>query len=129
MQTALSELRLDIPLPAGADARGFERGWRETLAAQKLTALAAPPSAAVSARFRLCGPDLGGERGSAWERYLTARLSALPGTPSVAADPAHAASEWQGVKVWLSYPSRDLAAVLKKSKQKPHSSHHRGRRP
>ena len=44
MQPGLSELRLDIPLPAGADAHGFERGWRETLAAQKLTALAAPPA-------------------------------------------------------------------------------------
>ena len=128
MQTSLCELRFDVPLPDGADARGFERGWQETLAAHRLTALAAPPSAAVSARFRLCG--LGpGERLTAWDRYLTARLSALPGTPTVAADPASPSSEWQGVRVWLSYPARDLAAVLKKSKQKPHSFHPRGRRP
>ena len=129
MQDDLCELRFDIPLPPGVDAHGFERGWRESLAAQKLTALAAPPAAAVSARFRLCGADFEAERMSAWSHYLTARLAALPGTPDVTADPAGASPDWQGVKIWLSYSSRDLAALLKKSKQKSHSFHHRGRRP
>ena len=129
MQTGLCELRFDIPLPAGADAHGFERGWRETLASQKLTAIAAPPSAAVSARFRLCGRDWEDGRVSTWSHYLTARLSALPGAPSVAADPAQASSDWHGVRIWLSYPSHDLAALLKSKRKTTHSSHPRGRRP
>ena len=129
MQDDLCELRFDIPLAGGADAQGFERGWRDVLAAQKLTALTAPPASAVSARFRLCGAGLEDERTSAWNRYLTARLAALPGTPSVAAESASTSPDWRGVKIWLSYRSRDLAALLKKSKQKPKPSYLRGRRP
>ncbi len=129
MQDDLCELRFEVPLPAGADVLGFECGWRETLAAQKLTALAAPPAAAVAARFRLCGTDFDDARVSAWNHYLTARLAALPGTPAVAADPSGVSHDWHGVKIWLSYHSRDLSALLKTSKRTAHSSRHRGRRP
>jgi len=129
VQDDLCELRFDVPLPDGADVRGFERGWRDVLAAQKLTALTAPPAAAVSARFRLCGAGLEDGRASAWNRYLTARLAALPGAPSVAAESAGTSPDWYGVKIWLSYRSHDLAALLKKSKQKTRPSHFRGRRP
>ena len=129
MQDDLCELRFDVPLPAGADVRGFEAGWRETLAAQKLTALVAPPAAPVSARFRVCGPGFESERLAAWNRYLTARLTALPGAPSVAAEQAGASPDWRGVRIWLAYRSRDLSALLKKSSRKSHPSRDRGRRP
>ncbi len=108
----LCELRLDIPLPNDADARGFERAWRETLAAQRLDA-----SQPCAARFRLCCADLDAARASAWTQYLTARLAALPGGPSVAADVAAPPPDWRGVRVWLAYRPRDMAAVFKKSKK------------
>ena len=128
VQDDFSELRFDVPLPPEADAGGFERGWRDLLAAQKLTALTLPPASAVSARFRLCGMDFEGQRKLAWNHYLTVRLGALPGAPAVTTDTIGASPDWRGVKIWLSYPSRDLATLLKKSKQKSHSSHYRGRR-
>ena len=99
------------------------------LAGQKLTALTLPPASAVAARFRLCGTDFADQRGSAWNHYLTARLAALPGAPTVTSDTAGASPDWRGIKIWLSYPARDLAALLKKTRQKSHSSHYRGRRP
>ncbi len=117
MRNGLCEMRFDVPLSEGSGPRQFERGWRETLAAQKLTALAMPPAQAVSARFRLCGPALSAEQASAWERYLPARLSALPGSPTVVADPPAPSADWQGVKIWLAYPTQDLAALLHKSKK------------
>ena len=126
MQEDLCELRLDIALPDGADARGFESAWRETLAAQRLDA-----AKALSARFRLCCDDLDAARASAWTLYLTARLSALPGTPSVAAAPPTAAfsADWRGVRVWLGYRTHDLAVLLRKSKTPKKSARIRGRRP
>ena len=80
MHESLCELRFDIPLLPGTDARRFERAWRAELAAQKMTALAMPPAQAITARFRVCG--LGGQ--SEMDRYLAARLAALPGHPAVA---------------------------------------------
>jgi hypothetical protein len=121
VQDDLCELRLDIPLPTGADARGFESAWRATLA-QKRLAQAQP----LSARFRLCCADLDAVRTSAWTQYLTARLAALPGTPSVAAEStALPPPDWRGVRIWLAYRSSDLTALLKPKK----SARFRGRRP
>lgn len=117
MRNQLCEMRFDVPLSNSSEPRQFERGWRETLAAQKLTALAMPPAQAVSARFRLCGLSLTAEQMSAWERYLPTRLSALPGSPTVAADPPTVSADWQGVRIWLAYPAQDLAALLQKSKK------------
>ncbi len=127
MQDDLCELRFDIPLPDSRDPRQFERGWRAVLAAQHLTALAMPPAQTVAARFRLCGAAMGNEPPSALTRYLSLRLAALPGSPTVAADQPASSSDWHGVKIWLSYRSSDLTALLQKSKKK--SSPTRGRRP
>lgn len=123
MRNGLCEMRFDVPLPDGGGPRQFERGWRDALAAQKLTALATPPAQAVSARFRVCGPGLDAEQTSAWERYLPARLGALPGSPTVAADPPTLSPDWQGVKIWLAFPAQDLAALLHKSKKPARKSH------
>jgi hypothetical protein len=108
-------LRLDIPLPDGADARGFERAWCETLAAQRLDA--ARSRRYQAARFRLCWADLDGPRESAWTRYLTTRLAALPGGPTVAAEAAAPPPDWRGVRVWLAYRPPDLEALLRKSRK------------
>lgn len=123
MQDEFCELRFDIPLPPDADPRRFERGWRDVLAAQRLTALAVPPAQAVAARFRVCGPAV-----TALERYLPARLAALPGAPAVAAETTTSSPDWQGVKIWLSYRSQDLNTLLQKSKMPNSSRHNRGRR-
>ena len=117
MPNALCEMRFDVPLPGAGEPRHFERNWREVLASQKMTALAMPPAQAVSARFRLYGPALSDEQASAWGRYLPTRLAALPGQPTVAADPPVLSSDWQGVKIWLAYPAQDLAALLQQSKK------------
>lgn len=117
MHEALCEMRFDVALPDGGGPRQFERSWRETLAAQKMTALAMPPAHAISARFRLYGPALPNEQTSEWQRYLPARLAALPGRPIVAADPPALSSDWHGVKIWLAYPAQDLASLLHKSKK------------
>ena len=110
-------MRFDVPLPSGSGPRQFEWAWRETLATQKMTALAMPPAQAVSARFRLYAPALSDELTSIWERYLPARLAALPGRPEVAIGPATLSSDWQGVKIWLAYPVQDLVALLQKARK------------
>ena len=122
----LCELRFDISLPPGTDARRFERAWRSELAAQKMTALAMPPAQAVAARFRVCGlnerPEL--------DAYLAARLSALPGSPAVAQEASEAATDWAGVKIWLSYRPGELTTLLQQTKQKTKKSKQsRGHRP
>lgn len=121
----LCEMRFDVPLAANVDPNGFERGWRSLLAAQKMTALAMPPARAVSARFRVCGPDAAGDI-AAMDRFLRARLAALPGRPEVASEPSLPSPDWQGVKIWLSYPTDELQTLLRASKKK---SPFRGRRP
>lgn len=117
----LCEMRFDVPLPAGRgdEPRRFERAWRAELAAQKKTALAMPPARAVSARFRVVGPDARPGLG----RYLQARLAALPGGPVVAPDSGAPqagrpewTSEWTGVQIWLAYPAADLPALLRAPK-------------
>lgn len=113
MTETLCELRFDIPLPPGSNANRFEKAWRAQLAAQKMTALAMPPAQAVAARFRICGPDGQAEM----KRYLTARLAALPGSPSVICEMPALSQDWAGVKVWLSYRSQDLPALLQKTRQ------------
>lgn len=131
MQDTLCELRFDVPLTADLSPRQFEKNWRALLAAQKMTALAMPPAHAVAARFRVCGPDVDGEHPSPLQPYLMARLSALPGTPTVAADPPLASSNWRGVKVWLSFRADALPALLQSSKlpkKKPIFPHFRGQR-
>lgn len=117
MAETLCEMRFDIPLPPGTDSRCFERAWRAELAAQKLTALAMPPAAAVTARFRTCGAD----SQPALEQYLAARLAALPGNPEVAQELAGPSMEWTGVKIWLAYRAADLTALLQKTKSKTKS--------
>jgi hypothetical protein len=119
----LCELRFDISLPPNADARRFERGWREALAAQRLTALAMPPTEVVAARFRVSGPSI-----STLERYLPTRLAALPGVPHVAAEAASPSSDWQGVRIWLSYRAHDLSALLANAKRSHSVKATRGRR-
>ena len=117
----LCELRFDVSLPAGLDAARFERAWRAELAAQKMTALAMPPAQAVTARFRVCGrarqPEL--------DRCLLARLAALPGGPTVAQEPDTPSPDWAGVKIWLSYRSRELAPLLQKTKKPTRKRGHR----
>lgn len=115
------ELRIDIPLPPNSSPTEFERAWRAALSAQGLTALAVPPAQALAARFRLCGvtPD-------ALRHYLPLRLAALPGAPAVQAEADNSPGDWQGVRVWLSYPARDLPALLKRPKPQFHPA--RGRR-
>jgi hypothetical protein len=115
VQEELCELRFDVPLPPGGGSRQFEQGWRQVLAAQKLTALAVPPAEAVAARFRLCGTE---EADATLGRYLAVRLAALPGSPAVSAEAALPSPDWRGVKVWLSYRAPDLAALLRSSRQK-----------
>ena len=120
---SLCELRFDIPLTAGREdeTRGFERAWRAELAAQKRTALAMPPARAVTARFRVVGP----ETSPSFGRYLQARLAALPGGPTVtvhseAARTTQATSlrpDWAGVQIWLAYPAADLPALLHAAKK------------
>lgn len=113
----LCELRFDIPLmPQGreTEARQFERAWRTELAAQKKTALAMPPAQAVAARYRIAGPEAGPEM----HRYLQSRLAALPGSPSVAAEPDARMGDWAGVQIWLSYPAADLPALLRTKQTK-----------
>ena len=123
----LCELRFDILLPPGTDARCFERAWRSELAAQKMTPLAMPPAQAVAARFRVCGlnerPEL--------DVYLAARLSALPGNPEVLQEASNVPSpDWVGVKVWLSYRSGELTALLQGGRQKTKKpTRNRGLRP
>ncbi len=136
----LCELRFDVPLPAGRgdEPRLFERAWRAELAAQKKTALATPPARAVSARFRIVGPDARPELG----RYLQARLAALPGGPAVAPDadalPFQAVRpDWAGVQIWLAFPAADLPALLRAPKtaktnttpNRKRPNHFRGHRP
>lgn len=130
MQNEMCELRFDVPLPHDGGPRQFEHVWRQVLAAQRLTALATPPAQAVSARFRLCGTSRdNSEHASALARYLPTRLAALPGAPTVVADPPAASPDWQGVKVWLSYRAPDLAALLQKSRKPSKKTHHaRGHR-
>ena len=67
-----------------------------------------PPAKAVSARFRLCGTSPQSEQTTALTQYLPARLAALPGTPSVAAEAPTPTPGWQGVRIWLAYPAQDL---------------------
>lgn len=128
MQDMLCEIRFDVSLPADPSPRRFETRWRATLAAQKMTALATPPARAVAARFRVCGPDFDGEHLSPFQLYLVARLSALPGTPAVAADPPLPSPNWRGVKVWLSFRAADLPALLRQAKPKSFSHRYRGHR-
>lgn len=116
----LCELRFDIPLTPGRgdESQRFERAWRAELAAQKQTALAMPPARAVTARFRVVGPNAGPDL----RRYLQARLAALPGGPTVLpgseADPATLGRpDWSGVQIWLTYPAADLPALLRASKK------------
>lgn len=92
MQESLCELRFDISLPPGTDARRFERAWRAELTAQKMTALAMPPAQAIAARFRVCGLNEQPEMNS----YLAARLAALPGHPEVAGEPGVPSPDWTG---------------------------------
>jgi hypothetical protein len=125
VQDDLCELRFDVPLADGDGPHQFERGWRAVLAAQRLTTLAMPPAHAVSARFRLCGTSPQSEETAALSRYLPARLAALPGTPSVAAEAPSAATDWRGVRIWLAYPAHDLPGLMQRSKQ---TKHPRGRR-
>lgn len=112
------ELRLDVPLPPNSTTQHFERGWREALSAQRLTALAVPPAHALAARFRVCG--LADE---ALRRYLPHRLHALPGSPSVQAEPDSPSGDWRGVRIWLSYRTQDLPALLQRPARKPKPSH------
>ncbi len=105
------ELRIDVPLPPDSSPSEFERAWRAALCAQRLTALAVPPARALRARFRVCGPS-----SDALRRHLPLRLAALPGAPVVQAETDSASGDWQGVRVWLSYPARDLPALLKRPK-------------
>lgn len=111
------EMRFDISLPNGGGTREFERRWRETLAAQKMSALAMPPARTLAARFRLFGPPLMGDQSSAWERFLPMRLAALPGQPTVSAEPPVIGSDWQGVKIWLTYSPQELTVLLQKLKK------------
>lgn len=120
------ELRLDIPLPAGGTAKQFEQGWRAVLSAQHLTALAVPPAQALAARFRVCGPA-----NDALHQYLPHRLAALPGGPRVQAETDSVSGDWQGVRIWLSYRTQDLPALLQRAPRKtafPSSRAFRGRR-
>lgn len=117
------ELRLDIPLPANSTARQFEQGWRTVLSAQHLTALAVPPAQALAARFRVCGLEDG-----ALQQYLPHRLAALPGSPRVQAEPDTLASDWQGVRIWLSYRAQDLPSLLQRPAHKNSFRVSRGRR-
>ncbi len=142
---ATCELRFDVPLAAGRGndrARLFERAWRAELAAQKKTALATPPARAVSARFRVVGPDA-----PDLCRYLRTRLAALPGGPVVTGDSVTAEAgaeasyslrpEWAGVQIWLAFPAADLPALLRapknaKTNPKPNANRQtrfRGHRP
>ena len=122
----LCELRFDIPLPLGTDARCFERAWRAELAAQKMTVLAMPPAQAVAARFRVCGANSRAELAP----YLAARLAALPGSPTVAREPSPPSPDWAGVKIWLSYRPGELTALLQTAKQKTKKpTRNRGHRP
>jgi hypothetical protein len=122
VQDELCELRFDIPLPPEADPRRFERGWRDALAAQRLTALAMPPAETVAARFRLCGPSA-----ASLEHYLSARLAALPGAPRVSAEAVSSSPDWQGVRIWLSYRTHDLTALLTQAKRSHSVKATRGR--
>lgn len=113
---SVCELRFDIPLTLGRgdETQRFERAWRAELAAQKRTALAIPPARAVSARFRIVGPDTL----PSLRRYLQARLAALPGGPTVtsyseASPAASGQQDWAGVQIWLAYPAADLPALLR----------------
>ncbi len=115
----LCELRFDIPLTIGRgdETQRFERAWRAELAAQKRTALAMPPARAVTARFRVVGPDARPDL----RRYLQARLAALPGSPTVtppseAFQGASLRPDWAGVQIWLAYPAADLPALLRTPK-------------
>jgi len=110
------ELRLDVPLPLGGTAGHFERGWREVLIAQRLTALAVPPAQALTARFQVCGPA-----DEALHRYLPHRLHALPGGPRVQAEADGPPGDWQGVRIWLSFRAQDLPALLQRLPRKPAS--------
>jgi len=116
----LCELRFDIPLMAGrgTESQRFEQAWRAELAAQGRTALAMHPARAVTARFRVVGPDARPDL----HRYLQARLAALPGGPTVTlhSEPSQAASgwpDWMGVQIWLAYPAADLPALLRVPKK------------
>jgi hypothetical protein len=121
----LCEMRFDVPLATNGDPKGFERGWRALLAAQKMTALAMPPARAISARFRVCGSNADGDA-AGMDRFLRSRLAALPGEPTVASEPSLLSPDWQGVKIWLSFQSDELQTLLRASKKK---SPLRGRRP
>jgi len=117
------ELRLDVPLPLNGTTGHFERGWREVLSAQHLTALAVPPAHALAARFRVCGLT-----DEALHRYLPHRLSALPGGPRVQAEPDSPPGDWRGVRIWLSYRAQDLPALLQRAPRKLSCRAFRGRR-
>ena len=124
---------------AGGDDRTrlFERAWRAELTAQKKTALAMPPARALTARFRVVGPDA-----PDLCRYLRTRLAALPGGPTVTAEAGAEISQslrpdWAGVQIWLAFPAADLPALLRapknaKTNPKPNANRHarfRGQRP
>ena len=137
----LCEMRFDIPLAAGRgnNTQRFERAWRAELTAQKRTALATPPARAITARFRIVGPEASPELG----RYLQARLAALPGNPAVTSDAEAFGAvslrpDWAGVQIWLAYSAADLPDLLRipkknaKTNLKPNakrSIYFRGHRP
>ena len=128
----LCELRFDIPLTAGRgnESQRFERAWRAELAAQKRTALAMPPARAVTARFRVVGPEARPELG----RYLQARLAALPGSPTVtphseASQGTSLRSDWAGVQIWLAYPAADLPTLLRAPKNAKTNTSQNTKRP
>jgi hypothetical protein len=107
------ELRLDVTLEDGADACAFEQSWRAALAARRLDGKAKP----ASVRFRLCWAGLDAVRADAWTQFLSARLSALAGSPPVAAESATPPGDWRGVHIWLAYHPQDMTALLRKSRK------------
>lgn len=123
---SLCEVRVDVPLSRDASPAAWERAWRRTLAKSRLTGLASGGANVVSVRVRMC--NVAGTNADALALFLPTRLQALPGNPIVQIDSPVYDGDWRGVRVWLSFASDALPALLRRPK-KPFNPFVKGRRP
>ncbi len=123
------EFRWDVEVPQEERRYGekFRKQWRRILQAQKLLPLVSAGLSPCRARFQVCVTEevareqLAARQAEVMEELAHLRWSeggaaaASSGCIAGAGEPAgrHPAG-WQGVRVWMSFPRRDVETALAK---------------
>jgi hypothetical protein len=117
------EFRWDVEVPESERRYGerFRKQWRRVLQAQRLTPLVSAGLAPCHARFQLCvAGDLAAEQVERRQAEVLEELAHLRWSEGAASrciegEPAgqHPAG-WQGVRVWMTFPRRDVETALAK---------------